>query len=45
MPLFVVGAWVAARLTIADEFCWTKKDNIAPLLIIEIPIMISVVVK
>lgn len=45
LPLFVVGAWVATRLTIADELCWTKADNKIPFLIIQIPTMVSVVVS
>lgn len=41
----MVGAWVATKITIADELCWTTADNIVPLLIIQIPIMVSVVVR
>lgn len=45
LPLFVVGGWVATKVTIDDELCWTTADNIVPLLIIEIPIIVSVVVS
>lgn len=40
-----MSAWVAAKLLVANEFCWTTTNNIIPLIIIQIPIMISVLVS
>ncbi|XP_015834184.1 parathyroid hormone/parathyroid hormone-related peptide receptor isoform X2 [Tribolium castaneum] len=45
LPLIIVGFWVAARLLVEDNLCWTTHENYDVFLIIGIPTMVSILIN